>query len=167
MTDSADRSVPALDLDDDQLMTELRRLGALDAPSAEMIAAAKAVFAWRTLDAELAELAELTYDSIEGDLSRSGVRGSATARRSLTFEASGVTVEVEATTARSRCRLVGQLVPPQAGRIDVRHRDGSVTVAADEAGRFSADDLPPGPLSLRCQGTGVEPVSIVTDWVLV
>jgi hypothetical protein len=155
---------PELGPAEDRLLAELRLAGSLDAPPPEVVAAAKAVFVWRTLDAELAELA---YDSSQDDLSLAGMRGATSARRSLTFEAAGVTVEVEAITAGSRRRLVGQLQPPQPGRVEVRHRDGSLTVAADEAGRFSADGVPSGPVSLRCQGIGQESVSIVTDWVLV
>jgi hypothetical protein len=166
MSDHTNPPSPELGPAEVRLLGELRLAGALDAPPPEVIAAAKAVIVWRTLDAELAELA---YDSSQDDLALAGMRGAGatSARRSLTFEAAGVTLEVEAITAGSRRRLVGQLLPPQPGRVDVRHRDGSVTVAADEAGRFSADGLPSGPVSLRCQGIGQEPVSIVTDWVLV
>jgi hypothetical protein len=145
---------------DDALHADLQLAGRLDEVPAESVAAAKASFAWRTMDAELAELAA---DSAEEGKLLAGVRGPG-AVRMLTFESPTLTVEVEVLEDGSRRRLVGQLVPPQAGRVEVRHSRGTVTVAADDLGRFSVDDLAAGPLSLHCSGIagGKE---IATDWV--
>ena len=49
-------------------------------------------------------------------------------------------------------RLLGQLVPPGPAVVEVRSPEHSLTVSADHLGRFAADDVPTGPVSLRCRG---------------
>jgi hypothetical protein len=117
-------------------------------------------FTWRTIDAELAELA---YDSVVGRAA--GVRGSED-QRLLTFEAPRLTLELQVSALGARRRLIGQLVPPQRARVMVRHQEGIVAVEADELGRFRVEDLPAGPGSLRCHLAGEEGgAPVVTDWV--
>jgi hypothetical protein len=145
-----------------KLLAELVRAGQLDPVPPELTAAAKSSFAWYTMDAELAAL---VYDSSEDDRELAGVRG-ASSTRLLTFESPALTVEVEATADGNRRRLLGQLVPPQPGRVEVRHIEGSASADVDEVGRFAVDDVPPGPVSLHCQGSG-DSVAVTTDWVLV
>lgn len=143
----------------DALLLELRELAQLlDPVPLEAIAAARSAIAWRTMDAELAELA--TQTSV--DAQSAMVRGNA-APVLLTFDAPELSVEVEILDGPGGRRLLGQLVPPGAGTVHVRHRDGSATVAADDVGRFSADDLPSGPISLRCEVGGRV---VETDWFL-
>lgn len=152
--------------EDEKLRAELRWAGALDPVPDDLNAAAKSSFAWYTLDAELAEL---TFDSAADERSLAGMRGGSAASgapRMLTFEAPGITVEVEAVADGSRRRLIGQLVPPQAGRVEVRHRDGTAGADTDEVGRFTLDDLAPGAVSLHCQGTDGT-IDVTTDWVLI
>lgn len=127
----------------------------------EVLQAARESFTWRTIDAELAALA---YDSVVDRPTSDVTRGSA-GPRMLTFEASGLTVELEVTTKGSRRQLVGQLIPPQPASVAVRHHGGTALVEADELGRFSADELPRGPSSLRCHLGGGEEPPVVTDWV--
>lgn len=146
---------------DGALREDLRSAGELDQVSTEAMAAAKAGFLWRTIDAELAEL---VADSAEDDKVLAGVRSTATVRM-LMFRSPALTVEVEVLEVGDRCRLIGQLVPAQAGRIAVRHGGGTQTVAADEHGRFSVDDLLPGPVSLHCSALA-ETAAITTDWVV-
>lgn len=149
--------------EDEKLLARLRSAGELDAVPLETVAAAKASYAMYTLDAELAQL---TFDSErESDEMLVGVRGPE-AVRLLTFESAALTVEVEAVAEGARRRLVGQLVPPQPGRLEIRHAEGTLTVEADDLGRFTADDLPAGPVSLRCQGQR-STTAVDTDWVLV
>ncbi len=153
---------------DERLLAELRAAASrLDPVPDAAVLAARSAFAWRTMDAELAEL---TADPLVDDETFAVVRG-VDVPALLTFEAPGLTLEVEvATTGRSR-RLLGQLVPPHPARVEVRHRGGRLEVAADEVGRFAVDDAPPGPLSLRCEVTGAAgagPALVVeTDWFLV
>ena len=152
---------PDDDAADDALMAELRVLAARHDPvPAEAIAAARSAFAWRTMDAELAEL---TGDSsVEPELA--GVRGPGTPTL-LTFEATELTVEVEVVVQPDGSRrLLGQLVPAGPGTLEIRHRGGTVTATADEVGRFAADAVAAGPVSLRCR---VSESVVETDWYLV
>ena len=145
--------------DEAALLAELRAMMAVTDPvPPEAVAAARSAFAWRTMDAELAELTADT--SVNGELV--GVRGAATPTM-LTFDAPGLTVEVELLDAGGRRRLMGQLVPPGPGTVEIRHRAGVATVAVDEVGRFSVDDVAVGPVSLRC-AAGSQVVE--TDWFL-
>lgn len=161
MSDEADTpGVPSEDDEaDDVMLTELRALAARHDPvPPEAIAAARSAMAWRTIDAELAEL---TADSLV-DPAPAGVRGAATPAL-LSFEAASLAVEVEILVDGGRRRLVGQLVPPAPGSVEVRHKGGTVRVTADEVGRFSAAGIAPGPVSLRCAAGSA---TAQTDWFL-
>ena len=153
-----------LEGEDEKLLAELRQAGRLDPVPAEAIAAARSTLAWRTIDAELAELA---YDSLLDDNAMAGLRGVDATVRMMTFESPALTVEVEADARGDRRRLIGQLVPPQRARLTVRSTRGVVTVDADELGRFTVDELPPGPVSLHVQGEGGSSVAVTTDWIVV
>ncbi|MFP5319656.1 MAG: hypothetical protein ACLGI2_15340 [Acidimicrobiia bacterium] len=147
------------------ILTELAEAGRLEAVPVESVAAAKSIFAWRTLDAELAAL---TYDSDVAEDAGAGLRSTGTTAgpRALTFEAARLTVEVEVVEGDGDRRLLGQLVPPQAGTVEVRQFAGTTTVEADEVGRFTVTGLASGPVSLRCEGRGGGG-AVVTDWFLV
>jgi hypothetical protein len=145
---------------DEQLLAELRAAaGRIDPPPPEVIEAAHAVFTWRTIDAELAEL---TYDSLMDDRPLVGIRGGG-GPQVLSFEAPEVTIDLEiARQPGDRRRLVGQLAPPQPASIEIRTLHGTTAAQADERGRLLVDGVDPGPLSLRCRldsGTVV-----VTEW---
>ncbi len=146
---------------DEALLVQLRGAASrVDPVPAAAVLAARSAFAYRTLDAELALL---TADSVV-DADRLALVRSVDTPTMLTFDGPGLTLEVEVLVDGRRRRLIGQLVPAQAGVVEVRHRGGRAPVAADEIGRFVADDLPPGPVSLRCRAAGgrwVEP-----DWFL-
>ena len=147
------------DADDVELLAELRGMTAfIDPVPPEAIAAARSAFAWRTMDAELAELTADT--SVDATLA--GVR-SGDAPTMLTFDAPGLTVEIEVLGVAGHRRVLGQIVPPGQGDVEVRNRGGTATVQVDELGRFAADDIAPGPVSLRCR-VGVRVVE--TDWFL-
>ena len=148
--------------EDDGLMAELRAMADQHDPvPLEAVAAARSAIAWRTMDAELAEL---TADSSVSPQELAGVRGVG-APALLSFDAADVSVEFEVMEQPDgRRRLLGQLVPTGPGSVQIRHRGGSVSVVADEVGRFTAGDLPSGPLSLRC---AVGDRIVETDWFLV
>ena len=145
---------------DDELTTQLRRLAArLDPVPPELLDAAAGAFAWRDIDAELAEL---VFDSLLDTDEASLVRG-APERRLVSFAGGGLTIDVEVTTAGPERMVMGQMVPPQRGVVDIRRRQETVSIEADELGRFRSGPLPPGPLSLRLRPAGGAPV--VTDWL--
>lgn len=144
----------------------LERLAAIvdivDPPPPQVAAAARDAFALRSIEAELAEL---VYDSWLDDRALAGVRTSSGPRR-LTFDAPELTLEVQVDVADGRtCQLVGQVVPPRPGIVEVRHAERSLSVSVDRLGRFSVERLPPGHISLRCRAEGAPPVD--TAWVVV
>lgn len=145
---------------DDQLTDELRRLASrLDPVPPELLDAAAGAFAWRDIDAELAEL---VFDSLLDTDEASLVRG-APERRLVSFTGGGLTIDVEVSSAGRERTVMGQIVPPQRGVVDIRRRQETVSIEADELGRFRSGPLPPGPLSLRLRPVGGAPV--VTDWL--
>jgi hypothetical protein len=148
---------------DEALLAQLRSLAReTDPPPALLQEAARAAYTWRTVDRELAEL---VFDSAEEALT--GIRAEG-GPRLLTFAATATEVEVQVSETPGGRRLVGQVVPPQQGRIDVRHRDGVAHAVADTLGRFSADGIPAGPVSLRCVLGEAEDARVVdTDWLTV
>ncbi len=150
-------------LDDTGLEEELRALAArLEPVPDRLMQAAVDAYAWRTVDADLAEL---VFDSLADRDELAPVRGRQQ-ERLLSFQASGLAIEVEVTAAGSSRRLIGQLVPPQQAVVEIRHADKVVTLTTDEFGRFAAGSLPAGPVSLRCgAGAGEARSAVVTDWV--
>ena len=93
----------------------------------------------------------------------SAVHGSPEGRQ-LSFPASGLTIELEITGSGDSRRLTGQLIPRQPAVVDIRHGQGVTTVEADTLGRFSAEDIPAGQISLRCR-LGSDQAPIVTGWI--
>jgi hypothetical protein len=122
----------------------------------DVVGAAKASFAWRSVDDELAAL---VYDSADDTPALVGVRGGSA--RQLTFEAGELTIELEVGGATRG--VVGQLSPAQAASIEFRHDGGSAFVDTDALGRFGIERVPDGPVSLRLLPAGGGRVA--TDWV--
>ena len=141
--------------EDDDLLDELRAaVRHAGTPSAATLAAARAAFSWRTVDAELAAL---THDSLV-DVPV-GQRGASAGPRDLVFEGRESSVEV----ARDEDCLVGQLVPAGPGHVSLLRPDGEVDrTEVDEFGRFRFERSVTGPARLRCTTpSGV----VVTEWV--
>jgi hypothetical protein len=142
---------------DDRLLAAIGRLfDEVDPVPKGVITAALGSYAWRAVDAELAALIE------DSALMSAAVRGVGETRL-LTFEATAVTVVVEVTELDRTRRLLGQVVPPGVCRLEIRHGTGITSVETDTLGRFSVDDVSPGPVSILCASEGREPV--VTSWV--
>ena len=110
-----------------------------------------------------AEVAELVYDSVldgPGDV-RSLLSG-----RQLSFQGPRVSVEMEVLPERRR--VLGQLIPPLPGDVEVRHGRGVDQVPVDDLGRFVIDELPKGPVSFRCRGGDAGNSGVtVTDWIVI
>ncbi|MBB5790940.1 carboxypeptidase-like regulatory domain-containing protein [Jiangella mangrovi] len=154
-------------VDDDRLVDRLREvIEATDPPPQRLIEVAKASFAWRTVDAELAEL--ISDSSTEPALA---VRSAGEAPRLLTFTAGETVVVLEVTReggaagAAGEHRLMGQIVAPGAATVEVRHSDGVVSVTTDADGRFRAAPVPGGPISVSCRFDDSERPAVVTSWV--
>jgi hypothetical protein len=154
-----------LDPADRELLAQLREmLDETDPVPAFLVDAARETYTWRTIDAELAEL---TTDSlIEGAAVRSS-----RAPRLLTFTAEAATLVVEVAEhvrgASLGRRLLGQILSPRPAEVDIRHADGTLSVTADEFGRFRAEAVPPGPISLACRFGGATKPQLVTSWVTI
>jgi hypothetical protein len=129
----------------------------------EVVAAAKAAFTWRTIDAELAAL---TFDSLD-ERELAGVR-SGGGPRALTFEAGGAVIEVEVGGLGATRRLEGQVVPSDVERLELQHvdtPDGRV-LPIDDLGRFHADGIRPGRLRLVCRFLpAAGGATLLTEWV--
>lgn len=156
---------PGEDPRDAALLRQLRDLAERADPLPAHVAdAARGSFAWRRIDAELAEL---TYDMAMDDERMAGVRGDDDGPRALTFQVSGLVIEVEVVRVGETRRLLGQIVPPQPAAVELRHAGGQVAVEADQQGRFSVRGFPGGPVSLRCQVAAEPgPRVVETDWVV-
>lgn len=151
----------------DPLLEELRSIAALVEPApAHLVEAGQAVFAWRTVDAELAAL----VDESLVDLPAAGFRGSDEPLL-LTFESAHVVIEVRVTRGESDRELVGQVAagdaasfPVLPAAVLVEHPGGQVSAETDDHGRFLVGGVAAGPVRLRCQPPRPAP-EVVTDWV--
>ena len=146
------------DWDDEALLTALRQaLAARDAVPAEFADAARQAFAWRTIDAELAEL---SYDSLAGIGDALATRAEPASVRALTFASSRLTIELELAADT----MIGQVVPAQPATITVEPAAGAGAVlAADDIGRFSLRPMPTAMFRLRVRtATGFE---TLTGWI--
>lgn len=143
---------------DDELLGLLgQALATADPVPEHVLDGARAAFTWRTIDAELAEL---VFDSAE-DLA--GVRAG-DANRQVTFKAPGVEIEVMLIENGSR-RLVGQLVPPSEQRVELVGAETVSTTDSDRLGRFTFDELAPGPVRLVVLDADGARI-VQTEWVL-
>lgn len=148
-------------VDADELFDRLRTVaGLLDPVPSEVVAAAKASYTWRTVDAELAVL---SYDSFLDAEILAGVRGSRGARQ-LTFSSPALTIEVEVEPGTTPA-LSGQIVSPEPAVMEVRTEQGTRMVEVDELGRFEVTELPAGLVSFRCSPRRVGLPAVATDWV--
>lgn len=82
-------------------------------------------------------------------------------RRELSFRTSGLSIQLEISGTADSRRLTGQLIPRQSAVVDIRHPAGVITVEADALGRFSAESIPSGTVSMRCRLS--TPIS--TGWI--
>src|SRR5262245_56968082 len=147
---------------DDELERELSLAAEMfDPVPVHLPAFAIEAFAWRTIDADIAEL---VFDSLAAEVSL--VRG-ADQPRVLTFQAGDLSIELEiAADARPAHRLVGRLVPAQTAEIEVRVGERPISVTSDGLGRFTATVPSTGPFSLRCRPIGgTDQWHVVTDWI--
>jgi hypothetical protein len=148
-------------MDDDQLLAALgEALRSERGVPAEFIAMGKAAFAWYGIDAELAAL---TYDSVFEDAEAEvvGLRFEPASLRYLTFTSENLTLEIEVTDEA----VLGQLVPPGPGRVEVRAADGTVvTAVVDQVGGFAVRPVPRGSFRLCCQVTNG--ANVLTGWLV-
>jgi hypothetical protein len=106
---------------------------------------------WRTVDEELQAFMSFA--------SALGLRSGPDDARVLVFTAPSLSLELEVMSAR----VVGQILPPGPGEVQVEASDGvTFQVEADEAGFFDLARVPSSPVRLRCETPDGR---LVTDWV--
>ena len=156
-------------LTDEELLNELGAClrAAEEVPSA-FVAAAKATWTWRTIDAELAEL---TYDSAHHQPTavREGAAGAEQATlRALTFAAGGVSIDLEVVDGA----VVGQLIPARSAALVLeqsgvdphgRPIESRIAVPVDDVGWFRLSPVPEGRFRLTC--TMPSGGCVVTGWI--
>jgi hypothetical protein len=159
------------DWTDDELLAELAEaLRAEREVPGRLVEAGRALYTWRSIDAELADLApaRLTYDSFVDDAALQGdevglfavTRSETAALRSLTFAADDLSIELEVTADG----VLGQLVPPQSATVQVVTPDQERhDVAVDDVGWFTIRPVPRARFRLTCRTVGG--LSVVTDWI--
>ena len=145
------------DWDDEELLALLKEaLQAGKAVPPEFTAAGRNAYAWHNIDAELAEL---TYDSLD-PASVAAVRSETASIRALTFTSDHLTIEMEVNEDSLLC----QLVPTGEGTIEVQTRAGvAATIVVDEVGCFPISPIPAMPFRLHCRTARGE--NVVTGWI--
>jgi hypothetical protein len=144
--------------DDDQLLAALREaILAREAVPSCFVEMGKNAYAWHNIDAELAQL---TYDSSTDREPVTAVRSEAASIRALTFTSAHLSIELEV----AESLLLGQIVPPQAGTLEIQTRSGTAaTTPIDEIGCFAVDPIPASPFRLRCRTA--DGTDVLTGWI--
>lgn len=144
--------------DDDELLLAdlLAAVSAAPAVPEPMLAAANAVWTWRTVDDELL-LASVSFDSRLQPVS--GLRGEQEQSRTMVFDWPALSVEIEVIPGR----LVGQLVPAALGDIRLLTPDGEYAATpTDEVGSFVLGRPAGGPVRLVCRAGNLQGQ---TEWL--
>ncbi|CAN5876266.1 hypothetical protein BH23ACT4_BH23ACT4_00280 [soil metagenome] len=118
---------------------------------------AAALFTWRDIDAELAELA---FDSVEEE-TPTGVRSTTTARM-ISFEVGKWTIDLEYNPATRI--LLGSMSPASPFTVELHSRGARFAMDLDDIGRFEFEDVEGGPASLVFRATDGEVVK--TSWIV-
>lgn len=162
MSDSTSTQ-PHGDPAEERLADELRRLFQEETPlPPNLREAAKAVFTWRTVDAEIASL---VLDSLSPHAQDAVlVRSAEFQARLLVLEASDLTIEIQVLPQGDRRRLLGQLTPPQPGEITVEHADEVSNGHADELGRFLIEGAAPGLMRISVRSASGRRL-VVSRWI--
>lgn len=144
---------------DDELIERLRRIAdEVDAPSELVAETARAAFATRRLDDELAELLRDT------DLAASQlVRGEASGPRVLSFETVAVSLELQIEETAGRITLSG-VVSGSVGEATIETTTTEPrTVQIDDGGWFHVGDLRAG--ALRVHVAAADGGGVTTGWI--
>jgi hypothetical protein len=144
--------------DDELLLAALKEaLEARQAVPPEFVELGKNAFAWRNIDAELAQL---TYDSAYEQHSAPSMRSETASIRALTFTSAYLTIELEV----NEDSMLGQVIPAQEGTIEIQTRTGATaTIPVGEVGYFPIRSIPDGPFRLHCHTT--DGSDVLTGWI--
>jgi len=143
--------------DDDELLAALgEAIQAREEVPEWFVETGKNAYAWHNIDAELARL---TYDSSRDRDAVAVVRSEAASIRALTFTSAQLSIELEVTAGS----LVGQIIPPQAGTLEVHTTAGVASSSVDEIGCFAVTPIPNSPFRLRCRTE--DGTDVLTGWI--
>jgi hypothetical protein len=143
--------------DDDQLMAALREaMRAREAVPAWFVETGKNAFAWHNIDAELAQL---TYDSHSDERMAAVTRSETASIRALTFRSAQLSIELEVTEDS----LLGQIIPPQGGTLEIHTTAGTMTTTVDEIGFFEVEPKPDSSFRLHCRTP--HGADVMTGWI--
>ena len=145
--------------DDEELLAALgEAMRAWQAVPEWFVETGKNAYAWHDIDAEMAQL---TYDS-DSDTDRgraAAVRSEAASIRALTFTSARLSIELEV----AQSSLLGQIIPPRAGTLEVHTTAGVTCSPVDEIGCFVVDPIPSSPFRLRCRTQ--DGADVLTGWI--
>jgi hypothetical protein len=149
--------------DDEELLAALgEAIRAREEVPEWFVETGKNAYAWHNIDAELAQL---TYDSdSDRDQGRdrdlvAAVRSEAASIRALTFTSAQLSIELEVAGSS----LVGQVIPPRAGTLEVHTTAGVTSSPVDEIGYFAVTPIPASPFRLRCRTE--DGTDVLTGWI--
>ena len=143
--------------DDEELLAALgEALKAREAVPEWFVETGKNAYAWHNIDAELAQL---TYDSSRDRDAVAAVRSEAASIRALTFTSVQLSIELEVAEGS----LVGQIIPPRAGTLEVHTKAGVTSLPVDEIGCFAVTPIPNSPFRLRCRTE--DGTDVLTGWI--
>jgi hypothetical protein len=143
--------------DDEELLAALgEAIRAREAVPEWFVETGKNAYAWHNIDAELARL---TYDSDSDRDAVAVVRSEAASIRALTFTSVQLSIELEV----AESSLVGQIIPPRAGTLEVHTKAGVTSLPVDEIGCFAVTPIPNSPFRLRCRTQ--DGTDVLTGWI--
>jgi hypothetical protein len=143
--------------DDEELLAALgEAMRAREAVPGWFVETGKNAYAWHNIDAELAQL---TYDSSRDQDAVAVVRSETASIRALTFTSARLSIELEVASDS----LVGQIIPPRAGTLEVHTTAGVTSSPVDEIGCFAVNPIPASPFRLRCRTE--DGADVLTGWI--
>ena len=143
--------------DDEELLAALgEAVKARQAVPEWFVETGKNAYAWHNIDAELAQL---TYDSDSDRGVAAAVRAEAASIRALMFTSARLSIELEVASDS----LVGQIIPAQAGTLEVHTTGGVTSSPMDEIGCFAVTPIPASPFRLRCRTE--DGTDVLTGWI--
>jgi hypothetical protein len=143
--------------EDDKLLAALgEAIRAREAVPAWFVETGKNAYAWHNIDAELAKL---TYDSRSDERIAAVTRSETASIRALTFTSARMSMELEVTEDS----LLGQIIPPRAGTLEIHTKADTITTTVDEIGCFAVDPKPDGSFRLRCRTP--DGADVLTGWI--
>ena len=157
MPDHGDDEQLLAALGDEQLLAALgEALRARQEVPEWFVEMGKNAYAWHDIDVELAQL---TYDSSRDQDTVAAVRSEAASIRALTFTSARLSIELEVASDS----LLGQIIPPRAGTLEVHTTAGVTSSPVDEIGCFVVDPIPSSPFRLRCRTE--DGADVLTGWI--